>query len=171
MARVSRRLPPGQLQEDLASMGMLTSSLYERTVTPAQFQPATNRTEAAIQAVGEWGIAVSPLALLAGYSSLARELSSEGVNRSAELILAGLQGCATYGTGGLAAVNALDLAGKTGTSTSQDRSHYHGWFMSFAPARKPRLVCAVYVENATGGNDAAPVAGQLWRVLKEELVV
>jgi len=38
----------------------------------------------------------------------------------------------------------------------------HAWFMSFAPADKPRIAIAIVVENGGhGGSTAAPIARKL----------
>jgi penicillin-binding protein 2 len=69
------------------------------------------------------------------------------------------------------------LAGKTGTaqvvgmkqgekydaSKLQEQHRDHAWFMSFAPADKPRIALAVLVENGGhGGSAAAPIARKVF---------
>jgi cell division protein FtsI/penicillin-binding protein 2 len=49
------------------------------------------------------------------------------------------------------------VAGKTGTSAG------HAWFAGFAPAERPEVVVVVFLESGTGGADAAPVAGTVFR--------
>jgi peptidoglycan glycosyltransferase len=64
----------------------------------------------------------------------------------------------TSGTGTSAAINGVQVAGKTGTAEVAD-GESHAWFAAFAPADDPKVVVAVLVENAgTGGSIAAPVA-------------
>jgi penicillin-binding protein 2 len=61
------------------------------------------------------------------------------------------------GSGRLAAVPGLVVAGKTGSA--QTPAQTYGWFAGFAPFHEPKLVIAVVVEQAeTGGKDAAPIA-------------
>ncbi|MEN3315435.1 MAG: penicillin-binding protein [Acidimicrobiaceae bacterium] len=67
------------------------------------------------------------------------------------------------GTGTLAQIPGVTVAGKTGTAqTGRDTSHT--WFVSFAPAQDPKVAVAVIVEDqpnvneATGGTVAAPIA-------------
>jgi peptidoglycan glycosyltransferase len=69
------------------------------------------------------------------------------------------------GTGGAAAINGIDVAGKTGTAQRGEGQAPHAWFISFAPAAAPRIAVAVIVEaggdlgsEATGGRLAAPIA-------------
>jgi penicillin-binding protein 2 len=65
--------------------------------------------------------------------------------------------------GGTAALANLDdvgisVAGKTGT-VQNDEGDDHATFAGFAPAEKPKIVVAVYIENAGyGGLSAAPCA-------------
>ncbi len=70
----------------------------------------------------------------------------------------------TAGTGTAAQIPGVQVAGKTGTAETPSGKP-HAWFVSFAPARNPRIVVAVVVLNggdlgsdATGGAVAAPIA-------------
>ncbi|HEX3622848.1 MAG TPA: penicillin-binding protein 2 [Acidimicrobiales bacterium] len=72
-------------------------------------------------------------------------------------------GVVTGGTGTLAQIPGVTVAGKTGTAqTGLNTSHT--WFIAFAPAEAPRVAVAVMLENqpnaseATGGVVAAPIA-------------
>jgi len=63
------------------------------------------------------------------------------------------------GTGGLARIKGIEVAGKTGTAQNPPRPD-HAWFVGFAPYEDPRIAIAVLVENAGfGGSHAAPIAG------------
>ena len=64
------------------------------------------------------------------------------------------------GTGGLARVKEIEVAGKTGTAQNPHGKD-HAWFIGFAPFDRPRIAIAVLVENVGyGGSYAAPIAGQ-----------
>ena len=64
------------------------------------------------------------------------------------------------GTGGLARVKDVVVAGKTGTAQNPHGKD-HAWFVGFAPYDHPRIAICVLVENAGfGGSIAAPIAGQ-----------
>jgi peptidoglycan glycosyltransferase len=68
------------------------------------------------------------------------------------------------GTGTPAKIAGVQVAGKTGTAENAPGQPAHDWFVSFAPASKPKIAVAVIVENgggvndATGGEVAAPIA-------------
>jgi peptidoglycan glycosyltransferase len=65
------------------------------------------------------------------------------------------------GTGTAAALQGIDVAGKTGTA-EKGRAN-QAWFIGFAPVRDPRVAVAVTVEQTTGqgGTVAAPIAKQV----------
>jgi peptidoglycan glycosyltransferase len=64
----------------------------------------------------------------------------------------------SYGTGGLARISDITVAGKTGTAQNPF-GEAHAWFVGYAPAEDPKIVVAVLVENVGhGGTFAAPVA-------------
>ncbi|NLZ51615.1 MAG: peptidoglycan glycosyltransferase [Thermoanaerobacteraceae bacterium] len=62
------------------------------------------------------------------------------------------------GTGTAAAINGIEVAGKTG-SAENPHGKAHAWFVGFAPAENPKIALAVIVENAgSGGAVAGPIA-------------
>ncbi len=72
----------------------------------------------------------------------------------------------TTGVARNAAASSVEVAGKTGTAEfgepRPDGSHdTHGWFIGFAPYDDPQVAVVVFVQNGTGGNDAAPAAGRI----------
>ena len=71
------------------------------------------------------------------------------------------------GTGRLARLPNVKVAGKTGT-TQVPRGHPHAWFCGYAPAESPQLSFVVFLEHGgKGGLQAARVAGGLLSLLKE----
>ncbi len=69
-----------------------------------------------------------------------------------------------HGTGTVAALPGVTVAGKTGTATNP-HGPAHSWFVCFAPADAPRVAVAVIVENAGyGAAIAAPIARDVLRV-------
>lgn len=64
------------------------------------------------------------------------------------------------GTGGMARIPGMEVAGKTGTAQNPHGPD-HAWFVGFAPFDEPRIAICVLVENAGfGGSHAAPIAGK-----------
>jgi cell division protein FtsI/penicillin-binding protein 2 len=76
-----------------------------------------------------------------------------------------------FGTGKKARLPGVQVAGKTGTAeiggtaaANQDPTNSDAWFVSFAPARAPRIVVGVMLIRAGAGGDyAAPVAADVMR--------
>ncbi len=76
------------------------------------------------------------------------------------------------GTAGSAAVNGVKVAGKTGTAQwgPKSKERTAAWFAGFAPADNPQYAYAALYEGAPGeyahgGTKAAPIIGDLLRVL------
>ena len=73
------------------------------------------------------------------------------------------------GTGTAAALEGIDVAGKTGTAEKNVALRINQpWFIAFAPAHAPRVAIAVTVENVRGGfggTVAAPIAKQVMEEL------
>jgi penicillin-binding protein A len=69
------------------------------------------------------------------------------------------------GTGTAAALQGIDVAGKTGTA--EKGAANQAWFIAFAPVTDPRIAIAVTVEQTTGqgGTVAAPIAKQVMQSL------
>jgi penicillin-binding protein 2 len=83
------------------------------------------------------------------------------------------------GTGWIARIAGVDVAGKTGTAQvvrmAEDdedepieskllRHRDHGWFIAFAPAEEPRVAVAVLIEHGGHGSTAAgPIAREMIR--------
>lgn len=66
------------------------------------------------------------------------------------------------GTGGGAAIDGIQVAGKTGTAENIEKKEPHAWFIGYAPANNPQVALAVIVENGGyGGEVAAPIARQM----------
>lgn len=80
-----------------------------------------------------------------------------------------MQRVVTSGTGAAAAVEGVEVAGKTGTAERGDGTNL-AWFIGFAPAGDPKVVVAVVVEDtlSTGGAEAAPLAAEVLRAALAE---
>jgi len=122
------------------------------------------RTKETLQlmSIGESNVMVTPLGLAEAYRWLAlrlRDASEE--TEQFRVIREGMEAVVDIGTGQGAAVKGLRIAGKTGTTDG------HAWFAGFAPAERPRVVVVVFLEKGSGGRDAAPVAGKIFRMTRE----
>jgi peptidoglycan glycosyltransferase len=73
------------------------------------------------------------------------------------------------GTGVGAALQGIEVAGKTGTAELNIAQHINQpWFIGFAPRAAPKIAVAVTLENlvgAQGGIVAAPIAKQVMQEL------
>jgi penicillin-binding protein 2 len=72
---------------------------------------------------------------------------------------AGMRASVATGSSRQAALSALSAAGKTGTASYTDGTNRtYGWFAGYAPADRPRVVVVVFLKQANGFADAAPLA-------------
>lgn len=71
------------------------------------------------------------------------------------------------GTGVAAALQGLEVAGKTGTAETSDPNRNQAWFIGFAPADDPIAAIAVVIEDTsgTGGSVAAPAFADVMRAV------
>lgn len=69
-----------------------------------------------------------------------------------------------HGTGRLARIPEITVAGKTGSAEPDRIRESHAWFVCYAPADHPKYACVVLAEEAgSGGRVAAPVARRIMR--------
>jgi len=132
-------------------------------------------------AIGQ-GVAVTPLQMAAGYSAIGNGgvlhhphvilgKGDEGrrviTRRTADQVVSMLEGVvAEGGTAKDLSVPGYQLAGKTGTAEKPDpktggysKFKFFSSFIGFAPARNPRLMVAVMVDEPQGAYYGAEVAG------------
>lgn len=81
--------------------------------------------------------------------------------RELSLVREGMRQSVAYGTGAGARREELQIAGKTGTAAEYFGAKTNGWFMGFAPADKPEVAVVVFLREAQGAQDAAPLAGRV----------
>lgn len=76
-----------------------------------------------------------------------------------------MRGVVTDGTGTVADISGLSVAGKTGTADHKENGADavpHSWFIGFAPVDNPKIAVAVLVEDGgQGGIKAANIAAQV----------
>jgi cell division protein FtsI/penicillin-binding protein 2 len=155
--RVGLDSPTGWSQNEVSGVVKQTQTLEQRQ----------------LQALGEEGVEITPLELLAAYRNLAlqhRRKNSDAKDgkydagsdknnedQTWEVIYRGLQDSTAYGMAHGAAPDGYNVAGKTGTANSAASALTHGWFAGYAPAEKPEIALVVYLEHGRGA-DAAAVA-------------
>lgn len=132
-------------------MAMVAASVANGGITPQPF--LVNRI---FDADGETVEGTTP-------SALGRAMAPATATVLAQM----MERVVTEGTGRLAAVPNVRVAGKTGTATGTGDLP-NPWFIGFAPIEAPTIAVAVLVEgggsvgeSATGGSVAAPIASQI----------
>ncbi len=142
-----------------------------------------NKNELAEIAFGQGELLVTPLHMAMMTSSIANDgimmkpilvknitgfTGSEGKPQALSTVMSAetanevtsmMESVVNKGTGKNAAINGVQVAGKTGTAEN-DTDKSHAWFIGFAPADDPQIAVAVILENngSTGGQAAAPLA-------------
>jgi cell division protein FtsI/penicillin-binding protein 2 len=158
---VATRLTPAELRNSLSIFGFGSASGLSPKEATGGVALAGTQAQLQLEAIGEWGIRVTPLELLRGYQKLA-ELSEKRETTLAPLF-AGLEGSTSYGMGRLAQPDsAIKIAGKTGTSLAPEGAWRHGWFAGYAPADNPEIALVVFLEKGNGPTDAAGVAREIF---------
>jgi peptidoglycan glycosyltransferase len=89
--------------------------------------------------------------------------------QSAERLTQMMSNVVREGTGTAAALEGIEVAGKTGTAELNIAQRINQpWFIGFAPRSNPRIAIAVTLENVIGGQGgvvAAPIAKQVMQEL------
>lgn len=126
-----------------------------------------SREQLQLLALGEEGIAVTPLGLLNAYRGLAlRQDVSRSSDAAWEVVSQGLKNSTEYGMAHPAQPDGMVVAGKTGTARSATSPLTHGWFAGYAPADHPEIVLVVYLEHARG-RDAAALARRIFTTYQQ----
>ena len=159
---VATRLSPEQLQKAFLDQGFGSTSGIAKQEATGSVALASTPEELQLQAIGEWGVRITPLELLRAYRNLALLADSEA-DAPMQLVFSGLEGSTSYGMGRLAQPDStMRVAGKTGTSRADEGPWTHAWFAGWVPATKPEIVLVVFLEKGTGGVDAAAVARSIF---------
>ena len=157
---IATRLDPAELAEMYKRMGFTSPTGLVASETAGRIRTATEQSQLQLQALGEWGVEVTPLELLAAYTSLARQKREGKDLGSAAPVFDGLERAVKYGMAHGAQPAGTTAAGKTGTASGMKTAQTHGLFVGYAPADKPEIVLLVYLERGRG-IDAAAIAGPL----------
>src|SRR5271166_1580352 len=135
---VAVRLTSAELRNSFLAYGFGETSGLAANEAAGTVELAGTQAQLQLEAIGEWGVRVTPLELLRGYLSLA--LLSQKHDEKLAPLFAGLEGSTSYGMSRLAQPDSpMKVAGKTGTSLSDDGTWRHGWFAGYAPVGKPEV--------------------------------
>ncbi len=163
---------PGALTSDIPPASEIVSPLEIGSTAIGQFRTlATTLQMASVaQTIANGGIRLVPSLDAAAAPGAGVRVTSPQIARTVERLMVGV---VDFGTGTLANVDGVEVAGKTGTAEledtrgddieaalrSGDPSNTDAWFTAYAPAGKPRIAVAVMlVRNGAGGATAAPAA-------------
>lgn len=159
---VATRLTPDQFRNSLVRGGFNSVTGLVKDEAAGTVALAQSPEQLQLQAVGEWGIRVTPLEMLRGYRSLA-QLSERGQSGMLAPLFDGLEASTKFGWGHLAQASpTMKVAGKTGTASTVEGHWTNAWFAGYAPAGKPEVALVVFLERGHGGSDAAKLAGEIF---------
>jgi len=158
-ATVATRLSPGELADKFKQIGFTSPAGYAQNEITGEVRTPADQGELQLQALGEWGVRVTPLELLAAYDSMARRKLKGDLGATAP-VFDGLERAVKYGVAHGAQPVGTMAAGKTGTAAGLRTPETHGFFLGYAPADEPQIVVMVYLERGRG-MDAAAVAGPI----------
>lgn len=158
---VATRISPAQLRDSFLHDGFSSVTELAPNEATGAVAVAESPEQLQLEAVGEWGIQVTPLELLRAYRQLA--LLAPKHDPKLSPLFDGLQQSVSYGMARMAQpATAMAVAGKTGTASSDDGPWSHAWFAGYAPAENPEIVLVVFLERGHGGSDAAAVARDIF---------
>jgi cell division protein FtsI/penicillin-binding protein 2 len=165
-AQVSIRLSSAELVQAFRRAGFDSpSSLVDNDAT-GNIRTPSNPAQIQLAALGDEGIEVTPLELLAAYRKLALRKRNGDIGKYAP-IFDGLQHSVEYGMAHAGKVDDMKVAGKTGTAASRKNPRTHGFFVGYAPAEKPEITVVVFVQQGRG-IDAAALAQTVFKEYAQE---
>ncbi|MGB3414536.1 MAG: penicillin-binding transpeptidase domain-containing protein [Microbacteriaceae bacterium] len=161
---------------DAAQTGLVSFGQYDVKVTPMQMAMVS-------AAIANNGVQMKPYLverILSPSLTLLSQTEPEAYSRPntpavAEELTRMMVNNVSNGIASGAAINGVDVAGKTGTAETGRPAIQHLWFTGFAPANNPKVAIAVVVEHniveqpsATSNSVAAPIAKKVMEaVLKQ----
>jgi cell division protein FtsI/penicillin-binding protein 2 len=158
---VALRITPAQLHDSFVRDGFSAATSLAPDGAAGSVALAQSPAQEQLQAIGEWGIRVTPLELLHGYREIAL-LQTKHDEKLAPLF-DGLEQSAAYGMGHAAQpTGTMKVAGKTGTAPADEGPWTHAWFAGYVPANNPEIVLVVFLEKGHGGSDAAGAAQEIF---------
>ena len=164
-ATFAANIAPSELEQTFRRVGLLSATGLLPGEVTGWARVAENPEDRQLQALGEDGVEITPIALAESYRKLAaRRKSKPAPELDTMMLYTGLEAATEYGTARLAHLPQVKVAAKTGTAAAPGKPA-SAWFAGFAPAENPAVVVVVFLEQGAGGRDAAPIGGELLRVV------
>lgn len=160
-ATMATRLSAAELIQVYERAGFTAPAHIAADEQTGRIMPAPDIPHLQLQALGDWGVEITPLELLAAYRNLALQKRDDNGPVSAAPVFDGLERSVQSGMAHNAWTAGISVAGKTGTASSNRSAQTHGFFAGYAPADKPEIVLVVYLEQGRG-SDAAAIAGAIF---------
>ncbi len=164
---VATRLTPAQLRASFVRAGFSAATGLAASEAAGDVALAQSPEQLQLQAIGEWGVSVTPLELLRAYRDLALLSQERSGAKLTSPLFEGLQESVSYGMAHAAQpASPMKVAGKTGTAPADEGPWTHGWFAGYAPAENPEIVLVVFLEKGHG-SDAATLASKIFGAFAE----
>jgi len=159
VSEVATRLTANELVQAFRRAGLDSPTRLVDGEATGRIPLPLDRSELQLEALGSWGIEVTPLELLEAYRKLALRKRESRIDATGP-VFAGLEDSVTFGMAHAAWIQGMSVAGKTGTASSDETPRSHGFFVGYVPAERPEIVVLIYLANGRG-MDAAAVAQPL----------
>jgi cell division protein FtsI/penicillin-binding protein 2 len=176
--KVSLQLTHQELKNTAMSLGCGRKfSPSKIVVSPGKCEPPQDPRKFLSFSIGDdEGITMTPwqvtnlVAMIASNRSLSPQLRRPAFKASTwKTLRDGMIESAKNGTCKSIKKSGIEAAAKTGTSTNfRNPEKYHGWFAGYYPAKKPRYVTVVFLEDGRGYSDAVPMGIKILNLLKTE---
>ena len=160
-ATMAARLNPAELVQVYERAGFTAPTHIAPDEQTGRVARAPDVLHLQLQALGDWGVEITPLELVAAYRNLAIEKRDGSAPQSVAPVFDGMERSVKYGMAHAAWSAGISAAGKTGTAANIRSAQTHGFFAGYAPADKPEIVLMVYLEQGRG-SDAAAIASQIF---------
>jgi cell division protein FtsI/penicillin-binding protein 2 len=156
------RLTAEELRAAFTQAGFASPSGFASNEAVGSIHLAHSDEERQLQAIGEGDMKLTPLEMLAAYRNLALRRTAADATEAERTVFTGLEDATDYGMARLASLSEVKVAGKTGTSRTDQGSWTNAWFSGYAPAGKPQIAVVVFLERGTGPGDAAVLAAKIF---------
>ena len=157
---VALRLTPAQLRDSFVQDGFASITSLAGEEAAGEVLLASSPEQQQLEAIGEWGVRITPLELARAYRELALQAN---LRPQLAPLFEGLAESAAFGMARAGQPEGtMKVAGKTGTAHADEGPWTHAWFAGFAPAAHPEIVVVVFLEKGHGGSDAAAVARSIF---------